>query len=328
MFDTPPIPLTTAERALFGENLGRYPQDVNFTPDFPRSAELIRAMWNAKHGTKVDGVISTDPVALSYLLRGTGPVDLGAGQRLTAENAVSMLLSEVYAAIPDPAAQNVYFNAVASQVFEAVSSGQGDPETVLKGLSQGASERRILLWSADEEEQALIAPTRLAGALDRDPAGPPNVGIFLNDGTGAKMDYYLDYEASVEPVRCQGDRQLLDVRLTMTSRAPEGGAGLPDYVAESVAGVPRGTIRTTVYAYAPVEGYVDETRVDDEAISLDRLDHDGRSLVSTTVDVTPGQTRVLRFAMVAGEGQRGPADLRVTPGVTGSGVGVVGRDAC
>ena len=142
------------------------------------------------------------------------------------------------------------------------------------------------------------------------------------------MDYYLDYEASVQPVRCQGERQLLDVRLKLTSTAPEGGIGLPDYVAASVVGLPRGLIRTTISAYAPVGGYVEETHLDDELVPLDRLDLDGRSLVSTTVDVAPGQTRVLRFAMVAGEGQGGRTELRVTPGALGSGVGAVGKPAC
>ena len=121
-------------------------------------------------------MLSTDPVALSYLLRGTGPVELGAGQTLTAENAVAMLLSDVYAQIPDPALQNVYFNAVASQVFAAVSAGRAIPQTVLQGLTQSATERRILLWSADEDEQALIAPTHLSGALTRSEDGAPQGG--------------------------------------------------------------------------------------------------------------------------------------------------------
>ena len=328
-FDAPPSPLTADERALFGENLGRYPQNVTFTPDFRRSAELIRAMWNERHGVKVDGVVSTDPVALSYLLRGAGPVPLPTGRELTAENAVQLLLSDAYAEIPDPTQQNAFFAASARSVFEAVSSGQGDPKTVLQGLTQGAEERRILMWSADDDEQALIEPTALSGSLRRDAANDPYVGVYLNDATGTKMDYYLDYNVDVDPVRCQGERQLLEVVMTMKSNAPARGAGLPAYVVDSLVGVPRGTIRTTLYGYAPVDGYVEEMQIDDqEPTSPERLDHDGRSLASTTLDLEPGQTRTVRFTMVSGEGQTGRPLLRVTPGVRSSGVGTVGKSAC
>jgi len=41
----PVLPLTAEEQALFGDGLGIYMQDVTFTPDFPRSAQLARALW-------------------------------------------------------------------------------------------------------------------------------------------------------------------------------------------------------------------------------------------------------------------------------------------
>ena len=102
-FRRPPTPLTAQERAVFGPGLGRFPQDVNFTPDFPRSAQLIAGMYHATSRRAVDGVVSVDPVALSYLLRGTGPVRAG-DRELTADNAVQLLLSQVYADIADPVA--------------------------------------------------------------------------------------------------------------------------------------------------------------------------------------------------------------------------------
>ncbi len=57
-FVRPPIPLTGEEKALFEAGAGRLPQDVNFTPDFPRTAELAAAMYRAKRGLAVDGVVS------------------------------------------------------------------------------------------------------------------------------------------------------------------------------------------------------------------------------------------------------------------------------
>ncbi|MBA2463434.1 MAG: DUF4012 domain-containing protein, partial [Nocardioidaceae bacterium] len=131
---------------------------MNFTPDFPRTAELIAGMWESRQGLAVDGVVSADPVALSYMLRGTGPVETTGGRTLTAESAVPLLLSEVYAEIPDPARQNDFFDEAASSVFDAVAAGTGQPRIVLDGLTQAASERRVLVWSARGDEQRILAP--------------------------------------------------------------------------------------------------------------------------------------------------------------------------
>jgi hypothetical protein len=265
-FEEPPVPLTEDEVELFTENLGRFPQDVNFTPDFPRSARLIQAMWNARHGLQVDGVLSADPVALSYLLEGTGPLPLdggaeadgagtvGAGSdgaaseeatagavadgalagvtELTAENAVPLLLSTVYDDLP-VRQQNPFFDSVAGTVFDAVADGRGDPGRVLEGLVRGAEERRILVWSSIESEQRLLAPTKVGGTLRTEPTPGPLMGVFLNDGTAAKMSYYLDATTSLTSVRCQADRQYLTTEITLTSTAPTDpavAAGLSDYV--------------------------------------------------------------------------------------------------
>src|SRR5690606_173047 len=91
----PVLPLTDAELALYDRQLGTFVQDVNFTPHFPRSAELARAFWGLRYPEQLDGVLSIDPVALSYLLRATGPIEV-QGRQLTADNAVDVLLNRVY----------------------------------------------------------------------------------------------------------------------------------------------------------------------------------------------------------------------------------------
>jgi Protein of unknown function (DUF4012) len=327
-FSKPPTPLTGQEQAVFGAQMGVFPQDVNFSPDFPRSARLISRMWEARYGATLDGVVSTDPVALSYLLRGTGPVALPNHSRLSSSEAVRLLLSEVYARIPDPAQQNVYFNAVARSVFSAVASGQGKPKPVLDNLVTSADQRRILLWSDRPAEQALLSPTRLGGALASTASRAPDVGVFLNDGGGSKLDYYLDYGVDVSSRRCQADRQYLDVTLHMRSRVPADPSGLPDYVARNVVGIPRGVIRTTLFVYVPVGGYLAGTTYDGQARDLTSLAHDGRTLVSETVDLVPGARHTLTYRMVTGKGQTDETDLRVTPGVHSDGVGTVGPSAC
>src|SRR6185437_858122 len=87
--------------ALYTNRPGTFFQDVDMAPSFPTDATLASEMFKQAYGIDVDGVISTDPVALAGLLKATGPVQLPNGESLTAGNAVSLLLSQVYQNVRD-----------------------------------------------------------------------------------------------------------------------------------------------------------------------------------------------------------------------------------
>jgi hypothetical protein len=327
-FDRAPTPLTAPERRLFGRAMGVFPQDVTITPDFPRSATLISGMWSARHHKPVDGVVSVDPVALSYLLRGTGPVQLPDGRRLTAANAVDLLLRQVYAEIADPAQQNDFFNAAAREVFDATTSGNGRPRSVLTNLTRGASERRILLWSAREQEQRILAPTAIAGRLPTKASTSPEVGLYLNAARAYKLDYYLDYRASVESTGCQDGRQHLRVRVRLHSRVPADVSSLSRYAAPPVELFGRGDIVTTMFLVAPVDGTPTAYAVDGRPEKFDTEKLSGRVVFPRSVALKPGQTRTVTIDVLSGRGQTDPAHLEITPGVRSTGVGTVGPSAC
>ena len=44
------------------------------TPNFPTTAETFDSLWNITTDEHLDGVITIDPVVLSYMLKATGPV--------------------------------------------------------------------------------------------------------------------------------------------------------------------------------------------------------------------------------------------------------------
>jgi hypothetical protein len=199
VFPEPVLPLSDAQLALYSERLGIYPADVNFTPHFPTAALLAREMYRRRSGTTVDGVLATDPVALAYLLRVTGPMTVPNGPSLTADNAVRVLLSEAYATMTGPE-QDQYFAAAARTVFEALTQHTTEPRGALAALAHATNERRLLVWSAHPEEQRAIEGTMLEGSLpEREEGGQTTVGVFLNDGSGAKLGYYLTHSAVLEP---------------------------------------------------------------------------------------------------------------------------------
>ena len=74
------LPLSPGEEAVHGDVLGTYFLNANLQPDFPRAADLWRARWEQLHPERLDGVLSVDAVAMSYLLGATGPVEVNRGE--------------------------------------------------------------------------------------------------------------------------------------------------------------------------------------------------------------------------------------------------------
>lgn len=125
--EQPALPLTEAEQAIYGAELGTFMLDANFTPDFPRTAALVKARWEQVYPERIDGVISIDPVALSYLLRATGPVTAG-DVVISSKTAVTQLLHNAYLRYADPTEQDEFFTVAARAIFDKVSSGAESPK--------------------------------------------------------------------------------------------------------------------------------------------------------------------------------------------------------
>jgi hypothetical protein len=314
-FDSPVVKLTDNEQLTYGTTVAEDIRDTTLTPDFPRVARIARAMVEESLGTKVDGVLSIDPVALSYALEGTGPIEVGDDTTLTTDNAVEVLLNTVYARYPDPRVQDAFFADAAQRIFTSVLSGRGDSRKTLEGLAKATDERRILIWSADEAVESDLVGTRLAGALPGE-SPTPHVGVYVNDVTSSKMQYYLDWSTSVESTQCTDDgRQTLVATTTLTSTAPADAADLPEYITGNGNRAPQGDQQVTVRVFAPWGGEVESVEAKDSA-SLDLGGRSGeRQVALTAFTLEPGQEVTMRTTMTTGPGQRRGAVVTTTPGV-------------
>ena len=305
-FPTPVLPLTAAESTLFTDSLGLFVQDVNFTPDFARTGELAQAMWTARTGQSLDGVIAIDPVALGYLLKATGPIDVGSGFSLTSTNAAEVLLSRVYAVIPRPADQDAFFASVTEKVFSRVMSGEADSTSLVTALVMSGDEQRLHLWSAHADEQAQLAGTVIAGGLPVTSAGTSGFGVYLNDATGAKMSYYLRAAVSVASAVCRADRRpTFEVQVKLGSVAPvDSATSLPAYVTgNGVFGVPAGSVKSVVYVYAPKGALAYRVEIDGQPFAFTAADHDGRSVAGLEVLLAPGQISTVNIQFLGTAGQ-------------------------
>ncbi|WP_427006375.1 DUF4012 domain-containing protein [Pseudarthrobacter sp. H2] len=307
-FFSPALPVDAEQQQIYSARLGEYMHDVNLTPDFPTAASTAQAMWERKTGQHVDGVISLDPVALGYVLDATGPVKITNPEllalakgalptELNGHNVVATLLSDVYAKIAQPQYQDAYFAGVAKEIFGALSSGKGEAKGLIEGLTRGTTEGRILVWSGSSAEQAVIAKYPLSGSIAGPSVSPAQFGVYFNDGTGAKMDYYVKRTVQLME-ECTGDEYgQVKVRITSTNTAPADAAtSIPAYVTGGGSfGVPAGTVQTNVIAYGPVQATVQTASLDGKKISFAANRHANRPVGSVTVALAPGQSSTVEL---------------------------------
>lgn len=260
-------------------------RNSNLSPHFPYAAEIWKSMWDKQSGTPVDGVITVDPVALSYVLGALGPVTLPDGELITQGNVVELTQSTAYVRFapldraPDgmspkdlkwynllPPADRDWYNKsyaaglrkkylqeIANAVVTKMTSRLDDPHKLIKALGKAVSEGRIAVWSAHPEEQELLEQTPLSHIVPDDDA--PYAQVVINNLAGNKMDYYLEREIEYAADGCKGDRRnsTITVRLTNTATNPQ----LPDYVSglqglasEFSITAPKGTMVTSVRVIA------------------------------------------------------------------------------
>ena len=237
---------------------------------------------------------------------------------LTAENAATFLLSEIYLRYADPTIHDDVFAVTAEAVFAALLGPGVDVGAALDALVEAAQDGRLMVWSAEPAEQALLAGTILSGELRGAVTLPdgevaPQVGVFLNLTLAGKQGFFLDREAVVEDavVRPNGSQELtVRVRLTSTMD-PATAADLPVYV----IGDTDGTIRTNVLVYAPAGGAVlAAERGDGTPLALFSQVHDDLAVTVHTAVIAPGESVEYVFRVRTGPGQTAPAQVRLTPG--------------
>lgn len=324
--ESPVLPLTPGELNLFGSQLGTFFLDAGYTPDFDRAADLWRARWSERFAEPVDGVLAIDTVALSYVIDALGPIDVD-GVRLTGDNAVDELLSGVYRRNPDePAAQDRFFQQVASTVFARISAGDLEPRAFYTGLARATAEGRILLTSYDDDVVGPLEDEAITGPDLQDE--DPEFIVTLDDASPDKMTYYLHSEARLLPRYCLGgDQQTYDVKLRLSSTAPEDVSDLPDYVTGAGKRTDEGNIALTVRLFAPPGALVGDATLNRRQVEVDAQEFEGHTVSTVEVDLEPGEIVDLSWRAVGAPGETGATAMWATPTI-GSGTQETADPVC
>ena len=286
-------------------------------PDFPTAAKITQAFWQQDLGGTVDGVISIDPAALAHMLGATGPVAMSTGDVLSKDNAVALLLSEIYFRYQGPEGPyqtDAFFAEAAKTMFDAVTTSQAEPQDMLKAVTRGVSENRIMAWSSHPEEQKILEGTQIAGILPTTNEASTTAGVFFRDMSASKMDFYLETAATLSTDVCTAATPTFTTRVNLHSTVTdEIAASLPTYVASTAWGVKQ--FRTEVFAYGPPGTTFVSSSVDAlEGASLETTTDDlGRPVARFSVMLTPGQTSAVTAVFTGPAGTYAAPALRTTP---------------
>ena len=285
-----------ARYARFG--LATYWGNANLTPDFPVAGRVYSAMWTRGTGQQLDGVVATDPTMLAYLLSATGTARMPDGQTVTGDGLVALLESRIYALLPTNEQRDAYFAAAGKAIYQAVLSSAASPVRLLPALGRAAGEGRLLVWSRRPAEQRILETTPLAGVLPTAPG--PYLAVVTQNGTGSKLDYWLQRSTDYALRRLPGNTGEAVVTVRLSNTAPPH--GLPLYVRQRLEeSAPRrltpGQSQLYVSIYGGVGSGFTSATLDRRSVRLESEVENGHGVFSTFITVNPGQTRTLRLVL-------------------------------
>ena len=321
---------------LFDGAFGNFIANATLRPSFTSAAQITQEMWIRDQGYAVDGIISIDPVALSYVLRATGPIPIATGDVLTSDNLVPLLLNEVYQRYNsgnvgrDNLAQDVVYAAAVDATFAALTDGSADPTALIAALTQGWDESRIMYWSAHEDEQAQLIEAGLNGELPVSDDATDRVGVYYSDNVGSKLNFYLQQSVELAQATCRVDGlSSYRVSTALTSTVDPAGVSKlsPSIVGQfKREGLEPGVQRMVVMLYAPPGSQLSGATVNGEAVELPAFHDTDYPVGKLTVSVEPGATVTVSYDLVAASAGAKALEAQITPMVNPTAVTTVPLD--
>jgi hypothetical protein len=143
----------------------------------------------------------------------------------------------------------------------------------------------------------------------------PQIGLYLNDSTQAKLEFYLRCTTAVVSNSCNGEGvQDFTTRTTLASLAPPNVVSLGPSVVGYGAGATHGTMSMVLTYYAPYRGRVTSLSVDGVEQSVNIATQQGLNLATVPITLAPGKKHLVIMTIESGPGERGDANFKTTPG--------------
>jgi hypothetical protein len=275
-------------------------ENITMSPDFPTVGQVAAELFPQSGGTRVDGVISLDPVALSDLLALTGPVVIpGLPHRLDAGNVVQFLYHDEYALNISHDERVNLLGLLARATFDRLTQGtSASPSQFANEMSPALGDKDLTMWFATPAEQHFAV--RIGGDGSVPAAGGDTFGLIAQNAGGNKLDAYLHRQIAYSAtVHADSGRESAVATITLRNDAPS--SGLPIDIIGNQVGLPTGTTRLIIAAYSRLA--LESATLDGHPLRLVAEREFGRNVYWAYVDVPPGGSRHLVLHL------EGPVDL-------------------
>ncbi len=149
-----------------------------------------------------------------------------------------------------------------------------------------------------------------------DPSEDPVAGVYFNNLSFSKLDWYLNADTQIGQGVKNGDGTCsYRITVTLTNIMTQEEAGkLPDYVAASAPDAARDDERLNVSLFAPTGGNITDLTVEGTQFGLGAATWHGIPFYSGTVDLHAGETTTITYTLTtSAEAGDKPLTLRQTP---------------
>lgn len=179
-------------------------------------------------------------------------------------------------------------------------------------------EGRLIAWMRNDDEQNAIKETGIDASLPDpdDPSADPVAGVYFNNLSFSKLDWYLNADTQIGQGIKNGDGTCsYRITVTLTNIMTQEEAGkLPDYVAASAPDAARDDERLNVSLFAPTGGNISDLTVEGTQFGLGAATWHGIPFYSGTVDLHAGETTTITYTLTtSAEAGDKPLTLRQTP---------------
>lgn len=213
-------------------------RNLNVSPRFDQSAQMAINMWGLAQqeglvtttATEPVGVFALDIAGVQDLIELTGPVDVvdanGNVETVTADTVIADLTLGQYLRDTGRAERRERLGEISSAVFQALTERPIPAVDLIATIRASGRERRLLIWSQDNTQQAAWEALNVGGVLESNA-----VMLSLLNRGGNKLDPFLEVQATVRQQRVTSGEHTgateLIVTVDIANNTPEG---LPRYV--------------------------------------------------------------------------------------------------
>lgn len=323
-------------KELFGSYCQMQIRDASFNPHWP----FVASVWaygfenDFYHGDHLDGILTCTPKLVQELVALTGEIQLFNGSTLNGENTLRYLMHDVYfqyhtkeespVGNEDMVFDDVYYTLL-DRIFEDV--GIDWASGMLDLIDRCAAERVIMLWMADEADEAIVREAGLSGALNYDP-NKPQIGVYFSVQDSNKVGYYVDLKSTLGEGTANDDGSMtwpvtVVVGSVMTEEDIERAKG-NDY---KLMGTYDNNILSSIYFTSPALGSISEPEYE---VSYARPTHiyDFPGLLTSQYEgltfkyhraffLEPGESITFRFTVTTAPGVTAVPTFSQTPTCTG-----------